>query len=653
MLVPMAQLEIVGRADRLDEHVGVLQRLATAEPVRLADAAGATGTAGRAAAADADPLDDERALSERVQALLALADAPPEATAGEPPIDAPAVVGAADPSSDIPALVSAVEDAVRGPLETLEHLRAEQDALPRTVEPLAALLPLVPELSELTEAELAALHLATIVVVLDDPDGTVHREITDQLDAMLGVRHLFASAAVGESRGCLIVLPDSAVAEVERLLGRDRVAPVELAGRYAGHSLRRTVADMHARRDELPSLIAAAQDELAAALGDRRAELDAADADLVARIERHEAAEAAERGDRTYTLRLWTPRHRVDEVVESLQSTDSTSVVTELPRRRWVGTPPVQLRNPRPARPFERLVAFLAWPQTGSFDPTGLMAAVLPVLFGIMVGDIGYGLLLAGIGWWVRRHWQRRSAVAADAGRVLFAGGLWATVFGLLFGELFGNLGRYEFGLPALWFYRGGPDALTPLLLFVLGVGVAHLLLGLLLGVWQAARRRHLPHLLERAGSLLVIGGLFGVAGVLTSLLPGGALSPAAAAVVIGLIVCAVPHGPLGALLSPLEAISRIGNLLSYLRLAAVGLASVYLAIVANELGRQAPLLLGIVIAVFFHALNLALAAFSPMIQSMRLHYVEFFGTFFDGGGRPFSPLGAPASRRSAAHATT
>jgi V/A-type H+-transporting ATPase subunit I len=72
-----------------------------------------------------------------------------------------------------------------------------------------------------------------------------------------------------------------------------------------------------------------------------------------------------------------------------------------------------------------------------------------------------------------------------------------------------------------------------------------------------------------------------------------------------------------------------------------VGLASVYLAVVANELARQAPLVLGIVVAAFFHALNLALAAFSPMIQALRLHYVEFFGTFHDGGGRAFRPLGA------------
>ncbi|NIP81560.1 MAG: hypothetical protein GWM90_21035, partial [Gemmatimonadetes bacterium] len=76
-----------------------------------------------------------------------------------------------------------------------------------------------------------------------------------------------------------------------------------------------------------------------------------------------------------------------------------------------------------------------------------------------------------------------------------------------------------------------------------------------------------------------------------------------------------------------------IGNVLSYLRIAAIGLASVYLARIANELGAAAPLWIGIAIAALFHALNLVLGVFSPTIQALRLHYVEFFGKFYEGGG--------------------
>ena len=99
-------------------------------------------------------------------------------------------------------------------------------------------------------------------------------------------------------------------------------------------------------------------------------------------------------------------------------------------------------------------------------------------------------------------------------------------------------------------------------------------------------------------------------------------------------------HGALGIVTGALEFVGAIGNILSYLRLAAVGLASAHLAAVANELGTVGPIWMGVLVAAFFHSLNLALAAFSPMIQALRLHYVEFFGAFFVGGGRAFSPFG-------------
>jgi V/A-type H+-transporting ATPase subunit I len=137
-----------------------------------------------------------------------------------------------------------------------------------------------------------------------------------------------------------------------------------------------------------------------------------------------------------------------------------------------------------------------------------------------------------------------------------------------------------------------------------------------------------------------VLAGLFGLAGVAAAEFPAQVLTPAVAALVVGVVVACVSQGALGVLLGPLDLLGALGNVLSYLRLAAVGLASTYLAEVANQLGARGPLLLGVLVATLFHALNLALAAFSPTIQALRLHYVEFFGQFYEGGGRLFAPLG-------------
>jgi len=633
VLVPMVQLEVLGQRRFLEDVLAALQPLRAAEVVRDASVH-ALSEAGFTADAEAALPQDSAGtnLPVRIERLLTLVEPQPVRPMGS---------SRRPNAGRIEQLVEQVEASVAGPLARLEQLREEADRLPRMVVSLEALLPLVPGLAGLSDADLAALSLATVAVVLDDPDGAVVEVMRGQLREMLGDRHLLVAAPVDGAVGCLLVVPAREVAAVESVLGRDRITTQALPEQYAARSLVSAVVGMRTRLEDLPGQTAAARSTLSDAVVPHAHELSAARDQLAAQAERLEAGRHAVTGRRTFALRLWTPRHRVVEVRQALARLGVPVVVDDVRSRDQRGSAPVLLRNLAVFQPFERLVGFLSWPSPHSLDPTGLMAVVLPLLFGVMVGDVAYGLLLLGLAWLVRRRWAQRSAVAGDLAKVLAAGAAWSVVFGLLYGELLGDLGKTLFGMPALWFYRGGPDALMPLLLFVLGLGVAHIVLGLLLGLWLAVQERHLGHGLEHGGTLLVLVGLFAIALGALSVLPQAVVTPGVALVVVGVVLASVVHGKMGVLLGPLELIGTLGSILSYLRLAAVGLASVYLAIVANELARQAPLVFGVIIAAFFHALNLALAAFSPMVQSLRLHYVEFFGRFYDGGGRLFAPLGA------------
>jgi V/A-type H+-transporting ATPase subunit I len=286
-------------------------------------------------------------------------------------------------------------------------------------------------------------------------------------------------------------------------------------------------------------------------------------------------------------------------------------------------------------------------------DPTLLMAIFLPIFFGMILGDVGYGAILL-IACLVLLRRFREAGALRDLILVLAIGSVWSIAFGFLYGEAFGSLGEEALGMHAIWINRADPQQVSGLLLFPIVAGAAHITLGLVLGVWNALRERSRNHLLERGGMLVGLIGLFLIIGIAMKWLPEGFVTPALAILLVGIALLGASLGWIGVLLGPIEFIGLIGNILSYLRIAAIGLASVYLALVANELaGNLGNVVVAIIVAALIHALNIALGAFSPTIHSLRLHYVEFFRKFYEGGGEPFKPFGADRfAQRAQRHAS-
>ena len=297
---------------------------------------------------------------------------------------------------------------------------------------------------------------------------------------------------------------------------------------------------------------------------------------------------------------------------------------------------PVQLRNPGYFAPFEIFSRLLPLPKYSSYDPTPFIGLFFPVLFGMILGDLGYGLILLPLAFFLARHFPPHS-LASDLGKVLGVAAGYTLLFGLLFGEFFGDLGETWLGLHPLWIDRG--KAIVPMIIFTLTIGVAHVLLGILLGAWANLRRHQPRQALFKLAMLLSV--LLLVLALLSWLQPQSwlATGPLLAGVGLLLPILIAAEG----LLAPLELLKTLGNIISYVRIMAIGLCSVLLAVVANRLGGMTgDVLAGVLVAGILHGFNLLLGVFAPTVHALRLHYVEFFSKFLDLGGRRFEPWHKP-----------
>lgn len=295
---------------------------------------------------------------------------------------------------------------------------------------------------------------------------------------------------------------------------------------------------------------------------------------------------------------------------------------------------PVILKNPPYFQPFELFVRLLPLPRYSSLDPTPFIGIFFPVFFGMILGDAGYGIMLIIASLFMIKKFRGRKNIQ-DASKILLMSSIYSVFFGILYGEFFGELPRLLFGLEPLCIERR--TAVIPVLFFAVTVGIVHIIFGLFLGFVTAFRKKTKREAWYKLLTILIIFCVTILAASFFGVFPALLTKP----VIMVLLVLAPFLLFTGGLLAPLELLKSIGNIISYARIMAIGLASVLLAFVANRIaGMTGNIAIGIVVAGLLHIINIVLGVFSPTIHSLRLHYVEFFSKFIEHGGRRFEPLG-------------
>lgn len=364
----------------------------------------------------------------------------------------------------------------------------------------------------------------------------------------------------------------------------------------------------------------------------------------------------------------WIPADAVDRIRRALEeATGGRAVVTVESPETTVTMPasavtiPILYRNPLLLRPFQKLVGFYGTPRYQEVEPTAFFAASFLVMFGLMFGDVGHGLVLLSAGYYLFRYVPRY----LDYGLLLMECGASSSVFGLLYGSLFGVEGL----LPVVWLspLRDLPRFMTVAVLF--GIGLLTLGLGLnIVNAWRAGQRASAifgRHGLVAAVAYWVLLALAVRAFVPSELEVPGWLTVALALAALGLLACkaplvrwlegepARPRHPgrprwLAALEGAVELVDALfgyfANTISFVRIAAFGAvhAGAFVALFALsetlarlEFGEPLAwlsLIAGNVVIILLEGLTVS-------VQVLRLEYYEFFGKFFRGGGEPYRPL--------------
>ncbi|OJG71321.1 V-type ATP synthase subunit I [Enterococcus quebecensis] len=358
-----------------------------------------------------------------------------------------------------------------------------------------------------------------------------------------------------------------------------------------------------------------------------------------------------------FVMQGWIPIDEKQELTASLQKAlpiDEVYITFDQPTEDEIKTDiPVKLKNNSLVAPFEMLTEMYSLPKYDEVDPTPIMTPFYMVFFGMMVADIGYGVLmllgaLLALKLLVLPRGMKRFA---DFFLILsFPTIIWGFIYGSFFGA---TLPKMMFGIQLPFPILSTTEDVNTILILSVIFGFIQLLTGLMVnGIELTKRKRYLDSISESfAWQGLLVGILISVLGMLIFNNDGLVTIGIVVAVISAISIIVVPiiqskskiKGLAKGLYGLYGLTGYIGDLVSYTRLMALGISGGSIAAAFNMLVAFMPpvarFTVGILLIVALHALNLFLSLLSAYVHGARLQYVEFFGKFYTGGGRAFKPL--------------
>lgn len=376
--------------------------------------------------------------------------------------------------------------------------------------------------------------------------------------------------------------------------------------------------------------------------GKREALLEASDRAAIA-LRREEAKSRLVGTDKVFLLEGWLPADRCAALEKTLEPF-TCAIETREPTEDEYPQVPVQLKNNKLTRPLNMVTEMYSLPAYGTLDPNPLMAPFFILFYGIMMADMGYGLLMMIASVIISKKY-RPKGTSGELFSLLGLCGISTFIMGALTGGFFGDFLTQlvaivspgtVFALPKLF---DPLDDLTMILIGSMALGMVQIVTGMAISlIEKCKRKKFLDAFFEEITWWIVFIGI-----ALLALGKGAAvLYVGCALVLLGPIVQGKGWGKLTGVFGSLynHVTGYFGDILSYTRLMALMLAGSVIAQVFNMLAAMPGNVIAfIIISMLGNAMNFGLNLLGCYVHDLRLQCLEFFNKFYVDGGKPFRPM--------------
>lgn len=398
---------------------------------------------------------------------------------------------------------------------------------------------------------------------------------------------------------------------------------------------------------------------------DKRHELERLMGCYQVRSEKYSAIEQLGNGENAFILEGWVVASDYERIAAQMESMNAYCEQIEPQKGE---DEPVALKNNAFTEGGLPVLEMFSMPSKSDIDPTPIMSFFCYLLFGIMLGDAVYGLVLVLATGFVLFKFkpeapQRRSM------KLFFFSGVSAIFWGVLFGSYCGDLPN----VIAKTFFGATENVVTPILLdpisqpmdmlyLSIALGVVHIFMGLGMGIAASLKNRDVAGaIFDYLAWITMVGGIivwalltmlelpFEVPSIVTNIILGVVIAS-----VIGILIMngRSSRNIFKRLAKGAYALygvtSYLSDIMSYSRILALGLATGVISQVFNQMGAMvggAGGILGVVgmtvVCLIGHAFNIGISLIGCYVHTCRLQYIEFFGKFYEGGGKAFEPLSA------------